>query len=70
MPGWYVAGVYYIFVRSDGEGTLFGALGSGGVVAMKCNKCVVLATFTKPRVMGECSVAVNRVGEYLKSTGF
>ncbi|OQV21091.1 putative Profilin [Hypsibius exemplaris] len=67
--GAYIGGDRYIFLTSDGT-VMRLKKGTGGVIAVKTGQAMILATYNDTIQPGQCSVVVEKLGDYLKSVGY
>lgn len=67
--GVYLGGERYIFLTCDGT-VMRMKKGAGGAIVVKCLQALIVATYNDTIQPGQCSVVVEKLGDYLKSVGY
>lgn len=69
--GVHVGGIRYMFLRMNPDGTaVYGKKGPAGVCVYKSTQAVVIGMYSEGMQPGQCNVAVEKVGDYLKGAGY
>eukprot|EP01130_Rhizamoeba_saxonica_P019160 TRINITY_DN9826_c0_g1_i1.p1 TRINITY_DN9826_c0_g1~~TRINITY_DN9826_c0_g1_i1.p1 ORF type:complete len:124 (-),score=32.69 TRINITY_DN9826_c0_g1_i1:7-378(-) len=61
--------VKYLVLRAD-ENSIYGKKGAGGFVAVKTEQSVIIGIYDETLQPGAAAVAVAKLGDYLRSTGY
>eukprot|EP01118_Nematostelium_gracile_P000403 TRINITY_DN1043_c0_g1_i1.p2 TRINITY_DN1043_c0_g1~~TRINITY_DN1043_c0_g1_i1.p2 ORF type:complete len:126 (+),score=43.54 TRINITY_DN1043_c0_g1_i1:90-467(+) len=59
----------YMIVKADPD-SIYGKTTNGGFIASKTNKAIVIAVYGEAHQPGAAAVAVEKVADYLKSSGY
>ena len=72
--GFRINGTKYMIVRksNDGGWTMYGKRPKGGMCCCATAQCIIVGTFdeAKGQSGGQCNLAVEALGDYLKSVGY
>jgi len=69
QAGFWLGDVKYMYIQSD-ETQIQGKKGTTGASIYKCNQCIVVGIYEDNMQPGNCRMAVERIGEYLKGSGY
>ena len=64
-----IGGDRYIYLTSDGT-VMRIKKGAGGAIIVKTGQAIILASYNDTIQPGQCSVVVEKLGDYLKSVGY
>ncbi|CAO3571674.1 unnamed protein product [Mortierella alpina] len=67
--GLYLEGKKYVYLRSS-ENSIYARLGADGVTCVKTNQAVLVGHYGENMQAGDCTVVVEALGDYLRSTGY
>ncbi|KAF9992350.1 profilin, required for normal timing of actin polymerization in response to thermal stress, partial [Modicella reniformis] len=67
--GLYLEDKKYFHLRSD-EKSIYGRLGSTGVACVKTNQAIVIGIYGEKMQAGDCTVVVESLADYLRTTGY
>ena len=72
--GFRINGTKYMIVRKNNDAgwTLYGKRPKGGMCMVATQQCIIVGTFdeAKGQTGGACNLAVEGLGDYLKSVGY
>eukprot|EP00161_Ancyromonas_sigmoides_P012865 TRINITY_DN328_c1_g1_i1.p2 TRINITY_DN328_c1_g1~~TRINITY_DN328_c1_g1_i1.p2 ORF type:complete len:126 (+),score=36.62 TRINITY_DN328_c1_g1_i1:250-627(+) len=67
--GLHISGVKYMTIRADAR-SIYGKKGATGVVTVKTKSTIVIGFYGDSVQPGQCTLAVERLGDYLIENGY
>ncbi|KAI7825103.1 profilin II [Gamsiella multidivaricata] len=67
--GLFLDGRKYFYLRS-GDNSIYARLGAEGVTCVKTTQAILIGQYEKDMQAGDCTVVVEALGDYLRSTGY
>ncbi|CAD5170051.1 unnamed protein product [Musa acuminata subsp. malaccensis] len=68
--GLYLGGIKYMVIQGEPGSVIRGKKGAGGVTIKKTNLALIIGIYEEPMTGGQCSMIVERLGDYLYDQGF
>ncbi|RDD38467.1 Profilin-2 [Trichoplax sp. H2] len=65
-----VNGTKYMFLQAIKDEFAYGKKGNDGVCCIKTGQCLIIGTYENGIQPGECSVAVGKVADHLRNSGY
>ncbi|KAG0091629.1 hypothetical protein BGZ93_006243 [Podila epicladia] len=67
--GLYIGGKKYVVFRGDAV-TVQARLGATGIHCVKTNRCILIGYYNETIQAGDCSLVVEKLGDYLRESGY
>ncbi|KAJ3686429.1 hypothetical protein LUZ61_015593 [Rhynchospora tenuis] len=68
--GLFLGGAKYMVIQGEPGAVIRGKKGAGGVCVKKTNMALIIGIYDEPMTPGQCSVVVERLGDYLNDQGY
>ncbi|CAL9751757.1 unnamed protein product [Musa acuminata subsp. burmannicoides] len=68
--GLYLGGIKYMVIQGEPGSVIRGKKGAGGVTIKKTNLALIIGIYDEPMTGSQCSMIVERLGDYLYDQGF